>query len=192
MSAVSLVVLSCLLTGVQSRSNGAPPQACANISRDPSVSGHNASPQTSAVPYALTGLPSSGNYTPGMSYTRECPNPHTSAYLTPNCRSQTCLYQCTNSLDEYTALVRRTQAFYTSVFQLTKAYMAGNVLILIDCATLSALKVILFEIITWHWLGLYNYINPSKSDTRAALVLCGLESGREECTCGLSGLLRAE
>ena len=112
MSAVSLVVLSCLLTGVQSRSNGAPPQACANISPDPSVSGHNASAQTSAVPYALTGLPSSGNYTPGMSYTRECPNPRTSAYLTPNCRSQTCLYQCANTLDEYPALVRRTHAFY--------------------------------------------------------------------------------
>ena len=120
-SAVSLVVLSCLLTGVQCRSTGAPDAACAGVSPDPSA--HLGGPQTSTVPYVLTGLPPNGNYTPGMPYTRECPNPRTSAYLTPNCRSQTCLYQCTNTLDEYTALVRRTQAFYTSVFQLTKAYM---------------------------------------------------------------------
>ena len=92
-SAVSLVVLSCLLTGVQCLSTGAPDAACANISPNPSASAHNANPQTSAVPYALTGLPPNGNYTPGASYNRECPNARTSAYLTPNCRSQTCLYQ---------------------------------------------------------------------------------------------------
>ena len=146
-SAVSLVVLSCLLTGVQCLSTGAPSAACANISPDPSASAHNAAPQTSTVPYALTGLPSNGNYTPGMSYTRECPNSRTSAYLTSNCRSQTCLYQCTNTLDQYPALVRRTK-HSISFFQLTKAYMAGNVLILTDCATLPALQVIPFEIIT--------------------------------------------
>ena len=79
-NAVSLVVLSCLLTGVQCRSTGASSASCTNISPDHSVSEHNATAQTSTVPYVLTGLPPNGNYTPGMSYNRECPNPRTSAY----------------------------------------------------------------------------------------------------------------
>ena len=146
-SAVALVVLSCLLTGVQCLSGGAPPQACDNVSPDPSASGHDAEPQTSTVPYVLTGLPPNGNYTPGMSYTRECPNPRTSAYLTPNCRVQTCLYQ---SVCKHTRQIPGTCAanhhismgepmHSISSFQLTMAYMAGNVLTLIQCATLPAL-----------------------------------------------------
>ena len=146
--AFCLFLFAVLLSVTECFPTGAPAGACANVAPNPAaVGGHGADPQSSAVPYALTGLPPSGNYTPGMSYTRECPNPRTIAYLTPNCRSQTCLYQCTNTLDQYPALVRRTKHSISS-FQLTKAYMAGIVLMLIHCATLSALKVTPFAVIT--------------------------------------------
>ena len=131
--AFCLFLFAVLLSVTECFPGGAPPNACDNVAPNPAaVGGHNADPQTSTVPYALTGLPPNGNYTPGMSYTRECPNSRTSAYLTPNCRSQAAY---TSVLDEYPALVRRSQAFY-QFFQLTTAYMAGKVLILIDCATL--------------------------------------------------------
>ena len=67
--AVCLFLLSCFLAGAHCFSGGAPNGACANVSPDPTM--HGADPQTSSVPYTLSGLPENGIYTPGMSYTRE-------------------------------------------------------------------------------------------------------------------------
>ena len=60
--------LVCLLAGAESRSTGAPDSACVGVSPDPAQ--HGAAAQTTSIPYMITGLPS-GNYTPGMTYTRE-------------------------------------------------------------------------------------------------------------------------
>ena len=98
-SAFCLFLLAGVLSVTECFPRGAPTGACDNVAPNPAaMGGHDAGPQNSTVPYALTGLPPNGNYTPGMSYDRECPNPRTGAYLTPNCRSQTCLYECTNTL----------------------------------------------------------------------------------------------
>ena len=69
-SAVCLFLLAYLLTGAQCRPNGAPNSACAGVGPNP-IS-HGATPQISTVPYVLTGLPTNGNYSPGMSYTGNC------------------------------------------------------------------------------------------------------------------------
>ena len=70
-SAACLFLLICLLTGAQCRPNGAPNSACDRVGPDPTA--HGADPQsTIRLPYVLTGLPTSGNYTPGMSYTGKC------------------------------------------------------------------------------------------------------------------------
>ena len=67
-SAFCLLFLATLHSVTECFSLGAPDGACDGVSPDPSR--HSASPQTTAVPYALTGLPPA-NYTPGESYTRE-------------------------------------------------------------------------------------------------------------------------
>ena len=73
-SAFCLFFLAGLLSVTECFPIGAPAGACTNVAPNPAaMGGHGAGPQNSAVPYVLTGLPSSGNYTPGMSYTREFP-----------------------------------------------------------------------------------------------------------------------
>jgi len=65
-STVCLFLLACLLTGAQSRPDGAPNSACDSVG--PDAAAHRAVPQDSNAPYVLTGLPPSGSYTPEMSY----------------------------------------------------------------------------------------------------------------------------
>ena len=71
MNALCLCLLACLLAGVDCFPNGAPDAACAAVAPNPAASGgHGADPQTSAVPYMISGLPAM-NYTPGADYRRE-------------------------------------------------------------------------------------------------------------------------
>ena len=70
MGGFCLFLFAVLLSVTECFPGGAPPTACVNVAPNPAAAGgHNADPQTSTVPYALTGLPPNGNYTPGMSYT---------------------------------------------------------------------------------------------------------------------------
>ena len=85
-SAFCLFFLAGLLSVTECFPTGAPAGACTNVAPNPAaVGGHGAGPQNSAVPYVLTGLPSSGNYTPGMSYTREFPlTDYPTYYVSPS------------------------------------------------------------------------------------------------------------
>ena len=62
-------LVASLLASADCRSNGAPPEACAAVSPNPTQ--HGAQPQTSTVPYMISGLPSATDYTPGADYNRE-------------------------------------------------------------------------------------------------------------------------
>ena len=88
-SAFCLVLLAGVLSVTESFPGGAPTAACANVAPNPAArpNGHGTDPQNSAAPYVLTGLPSSGNYTPGMSYTRECPLTDYQTYSVPPSRA---------------------------------------------------------------------------------------------------------
>ena len=73
-SAFCLFFFAGLLSVTKCFPTGAPPGACTGVAPNPAaMGGHGADPQNSTVPYVLKGLPSTGNYTPGMLYTRECP-----------------------------------------------------------------------------------------------------------------------
>ena len=87
-STFCLVLLAGVLSVTECLPGGAPATACANVAPNPAASGgHGADPQNSTAPYVLTGLPSSGNYTPGMSYTRECPLTDYQTYSVPPSRA---------------------------------------------------------------------------------------------------------
>ena len=88
-SAFCLFFFAGLLSVTECLPGGAPPGACTGVAPNPAaMGGHGADPQNSTVPYVLTGLPSGGNYTPGMSYTRECPLTDYPTYSPPYASSR--------------------------------------------------------------------------------------------------------